>query len=262
MPDQSYPISCRSCGKQLYGPTLYCPYCAAPCIVAPTVVPAATTETIKQEAADNVVIPPSNESIAIQQPIAKQDEIPVAVSSPGKTHQQERISEPITEKIVLTANDDFAQPVVQPAKSSSKLRWIVVTVMVAGIAGYFYSHQKSATSVAPSAPVTSTSKPKKLSRKVGPSKSELQSPQISLTPSFDCRKASTSSERLICSNEELCKADVQLAKLYRAARKSATDKEVLKKEQISWLKNQRDVCLDVESMLQVYKDRIAQVSNY
>jgi len=261
MPELSYPISCRSCGKQLYGPTLYCPYCAAPHIVAPTVAPAATTETIIQEIADNVVIP-RNESIAIQQPVSKQDEIPVAVSSPGKTHKQEQISEPITEKIVITANDDSAQPVVHPAKSSSKLRWIVVTAMVAGIAGYFYSHQKSTTSVAPSAPVTSISKPKKLSRKVGPSKSEQQSPQISLTPSFDCRKASTSSERLICSNDELCKADVQLAKLYRAARKSAIDKESLKKEQISWLKNQRDVCLDLESMLQVYKDRIAQVSNY
>jgi len=88
-----------------------------------------------------------------------------------------------------------------------------------------------------------------------------QSPQANYSPSFNCGKASTNAERLICSSQELCQVDVQLAQAYKAARKNAADKESVKREQIEWLKTQRDVCSDTTSMLQAYQTRIAQLSS-
>jgi uncharacterized protein YecT (DUF1311 family) len=81
-----------------------------------------------------------------------------------------------------------------------------------------------------------------------------------ISPSFDCAKASTAVERLICSNNELAKADVQLAQAYKAALKQTTDKPALKHEQAAWLKGQRNVCTDATTMLQVYQSRISQLS--
>ncbi len=82
----------------------------------------------------------------------------------------------------------------------------------------------------------------------------------SIRPSFDCRKASTTAERLICSNNELAQADVQMAQAYFAARANAPNKAAFIREQAAWLKNQRNVCVDANTMLQVYTERISQLS--
>jgi len=88
-----------------------------------------------------------------------------------------------------------------------------------------------------------------------------QTPTVeAINPSFNCAKASTASERLICSDRNLAKADVILAQAYKATLANATNATSLKQEQISWVKNKRDVCNDVNSMLKVYEDRIAQLS--
>jgi len=87
-----------------------------------------------------------------------------------------------------------------------------------------------------------------------------QSSEMKWSPSFDCAKVSTGSERLICSNKELSEVDVQLAHAYKAALKNSPDKDGLKRQQGAWLKNERDACSDAESMLKVYKERIAQLS--
>lgn len=86
------------------------------------------------------------------------------------------------------------------------------------------------------------------------------SPQSSWAPSFDCSKVSNGPERLICSNQELSEADVQLAQVYKAALKRSADKGALKQEQSAWLKDERNACSDVESMLHVYRARIAELS--
>ena len=82
----------------------------------------------------------------------------------------------------------------------------------------------------------------------------------SIRPSFDCGKASTTAERLICSDSELAQADVQMAQAYFAARANAPNKAAFIREQAAWLKNQRNVCVDANTMLQVYKERISQLS--
>ncbi|MDR3580734.1 MAG: lysozyme inhibitor LprI family protein [Oryzomonas sp.] len=86
------------------------------------------------------------------------------------------------------------------------------------------------------------------------------SPQANWSPSFDCAKVSNGPERLICSNKELSEADVQLAQAYKAALKNSSNKGTLKQQQAAWLKNERNASSDAESMLRVYKERIAVLS--
>jgi uncharacterized protein YecT (DUF1311 family) len=75
-------------------------------------------------------------------------------------------------------------------------------------------------------------------------------------PSFDCTKASTGPERLICSNQQLASLDVQLMQAYRRAMSSAPNKDSLRAAQIDWKKNQRDACSTAECMISAYKTRI------
>ena len=84
--------------------------------------------------------------------------------------------------------------------------------------------------------------------------------QMTFSPSFDCSKASTGAERMICSNSDLAQADVQLAQAYKAGLSKSADKAAFKKEQGAWIRNQRDACSDAAAMLQVYQDRISQIS--
>jgi hypothetical protein len=80
-------------------------------------------------------------------------------------------------------------------------------------------------------------------------------------PSFDCAKASTGAERLICSDRLLSEADVKMAALYRTALSAAADKKTLQREQGSWRANVRDACADAQCMLKAYQGRISQFSN-
>lgn len=75
-------------------------------------------------------------------------------------------------------------------------------------------------------------------------------------PSFDCSKALTGPERLICSNEELSSLDVQLMQAYKRARSTTPNKDSLKAALIDWRKNQRDACSTAECMISAYKTRI------
>ncbi len=78
-------------------------------------------------------------------------------------------------------------------------------------------------------------------------------------PSFDCAKASTVSERLICSSPELSAADAELDIAYRAARRAAKDKALMTAQQATWRKTVRDACSDVECMLRVHEQRISEL---
>lgn len=83
----------------------------------------------------------------------------------------------------------------------------------------------------------------------------------SFSPSFDCAKVSSGSERMICSNKELAAADVKLMLVYRDAVSRATNKDGLKKMQNEWRKTGRDACSDADCMLKVYNERIVELSN-
>jgi uncharacterized protein len=74
---------------------------------------------------------------------------------------------------------------------------------------------------------------------------------------FDCSKASTDAEKLICSDQNLSALDGRLTEAWRQALKKSSDKETLRKAQQEWIKTGRDVCPDVPCMQKAYEERIA-----
>jgi uncharacterized protein YecT (DUF1311 family) len=81
----------------------------------------------------------------------------------------------------------------------------------------------------------------------------------SSSPSFNCAKASSDAERLICSSPELSKADVRLNQAYGNAVARTSDRAALKNEQNFWRKNNRDACVDEACMLRAYKNRVEEL---
>jgi uncharacterized protein YecT (DUF1311 family) len=63
--------------------------------------------------------------------------------------------------------------------------------------------------------------------------------------SFDCAKAGTKVEKLICADAELSKLDEEMAGLYREVLKASLKDPVLKQAQREWL-NYRETCLAPE----------------
>ena len=73
--------------------------------------------------------------------------------------------------------------------------------------------------------------------------------------SFDCGKAGTKVEKLICANTRLSELDDHLATQYGKVLAQAQDKTALKVEQIAWL-NARNACPDRECVKQRYYFRL------
>jgi len=80
--------------------------------------------------------------------------------------------------------------------------------------------------------------------------------QPSCAASFDCAKASTNVEKLICANPELSKLDEDLNKVYSLAIEGSSDPSMLKQEQRDWLKK-RNKCNAEECLIASYSERIA-----
>jgi len=89
-----------------------------------------------------------------------------------------------------------------------------------------------------------------------PSPSE---PERVSRPSFDCAKAGSVIEQLICKDDALARLDVQLAQAYKAAARQVSDKGQLKAEQLDWLKNRRNKCSTAVCVLSAYEDRLAEL---
>lgn len=73
--------------------------------------------------------------------------------------------------------------------------------------------------------------------------------------SFDCAKASTNIEKMICADKSLSSMDEQLSAIYQKGLESAGDKDSFKKEQRAWLKI-RNACADALCVMQSYHARI------
>ena len=83
----------------------------------------------------------------------------------------------------------------------------------------------------------------------------------SFAPSFNCAKASTEVERLICGDKELSSLDVELNELYKKAMDSGKDTESLKGSQAEWQKSSRNKCDDKDCLVTAYKLRNSQLAN-
>lgn len=90
----------------------------------------------------------------------------------------------------------------------------------------------------------------------------LASPVLA-QPSFDCAKASTTVERVVCKNADLAKADREMAALYFAliGKLAGSAKDHLLKDQVRWNGNRAAACtVELEQCLQdKYTSRIERL---
>ncbi len=80
----------------------------------------------------------------------------------------------------------------------------------------------------------------------------------STAASFDCAKAKTATEKLLCSDDELGRLDEELAKAYGAAAKRLRDGG-LRKAQATWRQRQRDACKDAPCLRARMQERIDEL---
>jgi uncharacterized protein YecT (DUF1311 family) len=79
--------------------------------------------------------------------------------------------------------------------------------------------------------------------------------------SFDCSKARTPAEKLVCADAQLSKQDEALAAAYKAAQAKA-DRSALAAWQRIWLAGTRDQCLDAACMRKAYAEQIAELEEH
>lgn len=79
---------------------------------------------------------------------------------------------------------------------------------------------------------------------------------------FDCGKASTKTEELICTDAELSKLDEELSKAYREAMAQGVNKDSVKQWQKTWLFLIRDSCADAACLKKVYTSHISQLGEH
>jgi uncharacterized protein len=77
---------------------------------------------------------------------------------------------------------------------------------------------------------------------------------------FDCSKASSRVEQMICRDDEVSALDEHLARYYQAARMAlGRGAECLKADQRQWLANVRGRCTDRDCLRNVYLARLAEL---
>jgi len=79
------------------------------------------------------------------------------------------------------------------------------------------------------------------------------------TPSFDCCKAATPTEKAICSNADLAELDNKLAGTYSKARSGKKD---MQQEQKEWLKGRNSCLSDIQCLKKSYNSRIQKLEVY
>jgi uncharacterized protein len=80
----------------------------------------------------------------------------------------------------------------------------------------------------------------------------------SLAASFDCAKAGTKVEHMICDNPELSKLDEELAKSYKMALQDEQQADILRQSQKKWLKYRND-CKDTDCVKRAYEMRLSSL---
>ena len=77
--------------------------------------------------------------------------------------------------------------------------------------------------------------------------------------SFDCEKASTKIEKLICSDESLSKLDDDLSAAYKSALQDDKQATAIRLNQMQWMKS-RNKCSEIICIKDAYTTRIAQLT--
>lgn len=84
-------------------------------------------------------------------------------------------------------------------------------------------------------------------------------PQQVASPSFDCSKANSTSEKLICGDSELSSLDSELSNLYQQAKAKATDQKAFREQTVSEWKWREANCKTKECLVDWFVRRKAQL---
>ncbi len=89
-------------------------------------------------------------------------------------------------------------------------------------------------------------------------------PQLVRAAGFDCNKASTRVEKLICSDDNLSGLDEDLATGYKQILNASTpeEKKLIVADQRKWLKEVRDRCEDSSCLSNAYYERQKAISSF
>jgi uncharacterized protein len=85
-----------------------------------------------------------------------------------------------------------------------------------------------------------------------------------LAASFDCKKARTDIEKMICNSSQLSKADEQMGIAYKKLRHKLpkSERQLLLNDQRTWLQERDNVlrtCIEIDCEIQFYQVRIQQL---
>jgi predicted aspartyl protease len=85
-------------------------------------------------------------------------------------------------------------------------------------------------------------------------------PTVNYSAGFDCRKASTLVEQLICRDKKLSALDDQMASAFKSSKTASDDPERLRFEQRRWIENIRDACTSLDCLYYAYDSRLAELA--
>src|SRR5260370_4180983 len=77
--------------------------------------------------------------------------------------------------------------------------------------------------------------------------------------SFDCAKAKTKVDKLVCGDPKLSDLDEKLIALYNKALALSPVPEDTKQQQLEWVKQSRNTCKDADCLEQAYTSRISDL---
>lgn len=77
---------------------------------------------------------------------------------------------------------------------------------------------------------------------------------------FDCAKASSATEKMICADAEISRADGELARVYADAVKMALNRPMLVHDQREWLRKRNSIT-DAEALPALYRERIRRLES-
>ncbi|WP_080409862.1 lysozyme inhibitor LprI family protein [Burkholderia ubonensis] len=88
-------------------------------------------------------------------------------------------------------------------------------------------------------------------------------PPVNAEKSFDCAKAQTSVERLICANPDLVKLDETVNRGFVAMQlvdsKEISYQDPVRKDQINWIRNVRNKCVNNACLIDAYRARVQYI---
>lgn len=159
-------------------------------------------------------------------------------------------------RVYFETNSDIGHQIINTCREGNLC---VVTGMMDNAREYQYLRQLQSVVLVPTAAQSSAEEvPSSAPVPVESAVTE----QIPIMPSFDCKKASTNVEKLICSSSEVAAADLQLSQLYKQVVANSPVSDTIVADQKVWMKRVRGACADVECLTLAYQLRIQQLASY